>query len=433
MTEKYMHPADEICTIMTRIYDGNMTTVSGGNLSIRDNEGNIWISPSGGDKACLQHDDILKVLPDGTIVGKNKSSLESPIHLGIMKARPDIKAILHAHPPALVSISLLHELPETRITAQLHELAGGMDVAIYGTPGSQELVENVVKVFSTGKNVAILENHGVFIGSTESLHDAYSVFEAMDFGMRTQINAMTLDEKGARVLTDDQLNWYASVKPPVLPVFKPEFHSNEEILQRAEICKLGMRAYLKQLFTREQGVVSARVDANSFVITPHGADNAHLIPEDMVLIRDGKTEDGKIPASSVLLHKAIYDANPGIGGIIMASSPYAMTFAVTDEEYDVRLIPECYNRLRATKKFPFGATVNMQKELAEYISTSTPVAIVENDCFIIASNTVFAAFDRLEIAEYCAKSVHYTKRLKKEIVNITQEQIDALTARFNLK
>ena len=61
------------------------------------------------------------------------------------------------------------------------------------------------------------------------------------------------------------------------------------------------------------------------------------------------------------------------------------------------------------------------------------MAIVENDCFIIASNTVFAAFDRLEIAEYCAKSVHYTKRLKKEIVNITQEQIDALTARFNLK
>ena len=45
----YLHPAEQIVTIMNRIYENGMTTTSGGNLSVLDPDGNMWISPSGID------------------------------------------------------------------------------------------------------------------------------------------------------------------------------------------------------------------------------------------------------------------------------------------------------------------------------------------------------------------------------------------------
>lgn len=53
MNIQYIHPADQIVMFMQRIYDKRLTTMSGGNLSIRDPEGNIWITPAGIDKGTL--------------------------------------------------------------------------------------------------------------------------------------------------------------------------------------------------------------------------------------------------------------------------------------------------------------------------------------------------------------------------------------------
>ena len=110
-----LHPADQIVMIMNRIYYYGMTTTSGGNLSIRDSEGTVWISPSGIDKGSLRREDIMQIKPDGTIVGIHRPSSEYPFHLAIYKKRPDLKAVLHAHPPALVAFSLLRKIPDTSI------------------------------------------------------------------------------------------------------------------------------------------------------------------------------------------------------------------------------------------------------------------------------------------------------------------------------
>ena len=54
-----MHPADQLVMIMERIYTHGMTTTSGGNLSIMDDNGDIWITPSGVDKGSLTRQDII--------------------------------------------------------------------------------------------------------------------------------------------------------------------------------------------------------------------------------------------------------------------------------------------------------------------------------------------------------------------------------------
>ena len=101
---KSLHPADQICMILKRIYDMDMTTLTGGNVSIKDDEGVIWVSPTGIDKGSLRREDIVQILPDDTIVGKWRPTSEYRIHVGILRTRPEIKAVLHAHSPALVTM-----------------------------------------------------------------------------------------------------------------------------------------------------------------------------------------------------------------------------------------------------------------------------------------------------------------------------------------
>ena len=80
MNIQYIHPADQLVMFMQRIYDKGLTTMSGGNLSIRDTEGNIWVTPAGIDKGTLTRRDIICVRPDGTCEGPHKPSSELPFH-----------------------------------------------------------------------------------------------------------------------------------------------------------------------------------------------------------------------------------------------------------------------------------------------------------------------------------------------------------------
>ena len=106
MRFELLHPADQLVMIMNRIYYYGMTTTSGGNLSIKDDNGDIWITPSGIDKGNLTRADMCQVKPDGTVIGPHKPSVELPFHSEIYRRRPDLKGILHAHPPTLVAFSL---------------------------------------------------------------------------------------------------------------------------------------------------------------------------------------------------------------------------------------------------------------------------------------------------------------------------------------
>ena len=126
-----MHPRDLITLIMKRLYGYGMTTTSGGNLSILDNEGNMWISPGSVDKGTLRPEDIVCVKADGTVVGIHKPSSEFPFHRHIYKLRPDIKAVLHAHPAALVAFSITGRKPNTSLLTKAAEICGDIGFAGY--------------------------------------------------------------------------------------------------------------------------------------------------------------------------------------------------------------------------------------------------------------------------------------------------------------
>lgn len=429
MNFELLHPADQIVMIMERIYGYGMTTTSGGNLSIKDDNGDVWITPAGVDKGSLTNKDIICVKPDGSIIGKHKPSSEFPFHLSTYRQRPDIKAVLHAHPPALVSFSIVRKLPDTRLIPNMNLICGEVGMAEYGLPGSDDLGEKIAAVFKRGINTVLLENHGVVVVG-ENLFKAFMAFETLDFCARLEIDARRIGKPVS--LTQKHIEISKNKQHVEMKEFVPKSYSSKEREERREICELIHRSYDQKLFTSTQGTFSSRLDEHSFIITPYMIDRKYLEVSEIVRIEDGKKEAGKMPSRSVLLHKYIYEKNPHINSIIIAHPPNIMAFAVTGEAFDSRTIPESYILLRNIPKLPFGSSFMQPSMVADHFTKSCPIVLIENDCIIVTGSSLLNAFDRLEVAEYSAKALIASKILG-EVVVINAEQISEIEKAFKLE
>mgnify|MGYP000235858111 CR=1 FL=1 len=420
-----LHPKDQIIMIMERIYGYGMTTTSGGNLSILDDNGDIWITPAGVDKGSLTRDDIICVKPDGKLVGNHKASSEFPFHELIYRTRPDVRAVVHAHPPALVAFSIVRKIPNLHVLPNDYLICGEVGMAEYGLPGSVQLGENIARVFAQGIDTVMLENHGVVIGKSD-LFEAFKAFETLDYCARLEIKANRIGK--LVTLSPEKLEKKREIK---LNEFIPSGYSAEEREIRREMCKLIKRAYDQRLFTSTQGTFSQRVGEKSFVITPYGLDRKYLEPDDLVRVDEGLREIGKIPSRSVRLHELIYQTQPHVHSIIIAHPPNIMAFAVTSSIFDSRIIPESYILLRGMPKLPFGATYLSMELTAEVFNKDTPIVLFENDCVIATGHSLLNAFDRLEVAEYSAKAIISTQCLG-DVVPIDTAKIKEIDIAFHL-
>ena len=428
MNFELLHPADQIVMIMERIYKYGMTTTSGGNLSIIDERGDVWISPGGVDKGSLTRKDIVCVKRDGMVDGIHKPSSEYPFHRSIYEMRPDIKAVLHAHPPALVAFSIVRKTPNTLLIPNVHQVCGEIDIAEYDVPGGTELGVKIAKVFQRGINTVIMENHGIVVGAAD-LFRAFASFETLDFCARLQIDSAKIG--ALHPLSPEKVEMSRNKQHVEMDEFIPSGYSSEEKGVRRTMCDLIHRAYDQELFTSSQGTFSHRLSDGSMVITPYAMDRKYLEPENLVRISGNMREAGKIPSRSVVLHQEIYKQHPHVNSVIIAHPPHVMAFAVTDAELDSRTIPESYILLRTIPKIPFGASFMQPAMTAELFEERTPIVMVENDCLVVTGKDLLNAFDRLEVAEYSAKAIIASADIG-EIVAINDAQVGDLIDAFGL-
>lgn len=430
MNFQLLHPADQIVLIMKRLYSFGMTTTSGGNLSIKDSDGVIWISPGSIDKGSLEREDIMQVKPNGEVIGLHKPSVELPIHQMVYKKRPETKAVLHAHPPALVAMSAIRELPATEMVASMKYTCGTVKVGGYALPGSKLLGDKIAEQFKEGADAVIMDNHGVIVAS-ESIFKAFSIFETLDYCARIQIEAAVLGD--LKRLSDKELNMYYERYFPEMEDYTPGEYSSEERHYRQAMCDYIHRAYNQHLFTSTQGTFSRKLSDGSFIITPYNKDRMYLDPSDLVNVKNGRKEHGKTPSRAVMLHQAIYEKHPDIQAVAIAHPPHIMSFAVTGTEFDARLIPESYIMLKNVQRLPYGANLaKHNNQVVDKISMKTPVCLIENDCAVIAGSGLLNVFDRLEVLEYSAKSIVAAAQLKKDVTRITDKEVKEIEVAFNL-
>jgi L-fuculose-phosphate aldolase len=397
----YLHPRDEILQAMERIYRYRMTTTSGGNLSIRETNGDVWITPARLDKGALRREDIVRVLPDGSVDGTGRPSSELPLHQEIRRRRPELAGIVHAHPVALVAFSLVHRVPETRLFHQARHVCGEGGFAPYELPGSAALGDSVATAFERGYNCVILENHGVVTAGL-TFQEAFRRFETFEFTAKTIIKASMLGD--VRSLTDDQIALERH-RAASTDEFERDAPTSAEAEVRRTLCLFVHRAYRQRLFISTQGTYSARLDGESFVITPAAMDRGTLGVGDLVLVRGGRHEAGKAPSRAAGLHEAIYRRHPEVGAVINAYPVNATAFSVTGAELDTRTIPESYVVVRHVGRAPFGLQFEGREELAQRLSPQQPAMILENDGVLVTGSTVLEAFDRLEVLESTAEAL----------------------------
>jgi L-fuculose-phosphate aldolase len=420
---RLVHPRDEIIDVIERIYRYRMTTTSGGNLSIRDGD-DVWITPARIDKGRLRRDDVVCVRGDGTVDGPHKPSSEYPFHRAIYDARPDLQAVVHAHPVALVAFSVCRRVPNTRLFHQARGICGEVGFAPYALPGSAALGKHIADVFRAGHRCAVLENHGVVVGGGD-LGEAFARFETLEFTARTILKARQLGE--VRYLDDNEAMLPQSRTP--LPEFTPGPAAEMERELRRRLCDFVRRGYQQRLLISTEGSFSARLADDAFLVTPTGFDRREIELDDLVLVRDGKREAGRSPSGAARLHRAIYARHPKFQSIVNASPVNATAFSVTSTPLDSRTIPESYLFLKDVARIPYGPQFGDGQEIAGRVSPENPIALIENDGVLVCGTSVLDAFDRLEVLETTAEALIDARPLG-EVVPMPPAVIDELKKAF---
>ncbi len=418
-----MHPSEQIALIMLRIYERVLTTTSGGNISIIDEDENIWITPAGVDKGVLKPSDIVCVKKDGTLIGDHKPSSEYPFHLAIYKQRPEIKSIIHAHPPGIVAFSIARTIPDTSVLPQTRHLCGSLGYASYAMPGTDALGEQIAKEFEKGHSVVIMENHGAVIGGTD-ISNAYQKFESLETSVRTILCGSALGRSVA--LSEDKLLSYKKYIERKFPEQDATTsYSTQERTSRTQILKIVKRACKQGLMLGGYGSISARWNNDDFVITPNGVAKWDLTADDLVQVKEGKSEKNKTADPAALLHQEIYKKHKHVNAIIITQPVYLTSFAITGKDFNVRTIPETWIYLQDIRMAEYGAGYSENGEISELISEQSPVILVKNEGVIVTGNKLLQAFDYLEVAEFSAKSLVLSTSLGK-MIPISDAEVEAL-------
>ena len=233
---------------------------------------------------------------------------------------------------------------------------------------------------------------------------------------------------GYNELSDEQITLFKGYKN-YLVEFEPVSRSNREKAGRREICEFVRRAYGQQIMTSTGGVVSLRLDSESFLITPTDKDRKLLDIGDIVLISGRKRERGKLPSRSVMLHDRIYQDHPEVNAIVSAQAPNATAFAVSGRPFDTRTIPESYIMLRDIPQIPYEQLYTDEGKISQQISADHPVLLLQNDSVLTVGKTLLQAFDRLEVAEFSARSLVDAIQLG-GLAAINDEQIAEIERQF---
>jgi L-fuculose-phosphate aldolase len=420
-----VHPRDEIVETMGRIYRYRMTTTSGGNLSIRDENGDVWITPARVDKGNLRPEDVVRIKADGQIEGRHQPSSEHPFHQSIYRERPDLRGIVHAHPVALVAFSICGKIPDPTLFPQAHHVCGQVGFAPYALPGSERLGRRIADVFAQGFHCVLLENHGAVVGGSD-LAEAFQRFETLEFTAKTVIKASMLGK--VRYLSAEQLALSRGRREP-LPEFEPGPATTREKELRKEICEFVRRGYRQRLMTSTEGSLSARLDGDAFLITSYRIDRQNVELHDLTLVRDGRRETGKQPSRAVHIHRALYRRHPIVQAVVNAIPVNATAFSVTATPLDARTIPESYILLRDVATVPFGLQYQDGERIAALVSPDKPIALLENDGVLALGTSVLDAFDRLEVLEATAEAVINSRAIG-DVQRMNDDVIEELIQAF---
>jgi L-fuculose-phosphate aldolase len=179
MVQKYKDERDEVAYFMSRLYNKDLTTCSGGNASMKVDDNTILITPTRLDKARLQGDQIVVMTLEGeNLTPELKSTSETPIHLAVYKKRPDVKAIIHAHPLVATTYASSDKQICKNFTPETYIVLGDVIDTPFTLMWSDELGKVVSDATKEG-DIVMMGNHGT-LAVGKNLLEAFDKTEVLE-------------------------------------------------------------------------------------------------------------------------------------------------------------------------------------------------------------------------------------------------------------
>lgn len=194
---------EEVAYFMRRLYRQGLTTTSGGNLSMRIDDNTILITPGGTDKGELKGSEIAMYTMDGeNLTPHLKGSMETGMHIAVMKARPDVKAVVHAHPVTATAFTAMNMDINYHLTAEAFAVLNKpvrAPYAMMGTDGLADIVAGCLK----DTDIALMQNHGI-IAVGPSMLSAFDKLEVTEIAAK--MTWITHTMKATSTMTQEQLD-----------------------------------------------------------------------------------------------------------------------------------------------------------------------------------------------------------------------------------
>ena len=169
----------EIASFMRRLYERGLTTTLGGNISARLPFGGFLITPSASDKATISAADIGGVNDAGDPVSNDfKPSIETGAHAAVLRSRPDVNAVIHAHPVTVCAFAATSAEIDSSLIIEARELIGEIAYVPLFPMGSAELADALAEA-AAKSNCVVMRGHGALtVGAT--LVEAFERMEVLE-------------------------------------------------------------------------------------------------------------------------------------------------------------------------------------------------------------------------------------------------------------
>lgn len=168
-----------ICEIGRRMYARSYVAANDGNISIKTDENKIWTTPTGVSKGFMTPDMLVQMDMKGNVLsGTYKPSSEVRMHLRVYEENPEVRAVVHAHPPAATAFAIAGIDLDQAISPEAIVNLGKVAVAPYATPGTQEVPDSIAP-YCKDYHAVLLANHGALTWG-RNMTEAYFRMESLE-------------------------------------------------------------------------------------------------------------------------------------------------------------------------------------------------------------------------------------------------------------
>lgn len=232
MMEKYneWEMREALCEVGRRIWQREYVAANDGNFSVRLSENVVLCTPTLVSKGFMKPEDLPLIDLDGNqLSGRLKMTSEVFMHLELMKAREDVRSVIHAHPPNATAFAVAQTPVPKCVLPEIEVFIGETPIVPYETPGTKDFAKALIP-FAEHHNAFLLTNHGAVTIGREPFQ-AYYRMETIEQYCRILLLAKQLGEWG-------QID--PSKVGDLLKIREKLGYADRRVVQKCDLCAPGI-------------------------------------------------------------------------------------------------------------------------------------------------------------------------------------------------